>query len=49
MGENREVNTLRLTIDAERLESAEASAALDRAAKILRGGGAAGAAGTESR
>ena len=38
-GDNEEVKTLRLTVDAEHLETAEARDALERAAAILRAGG----------
>ena len=38
-GENSRVKTLRFTVDANNLETAEAREALDRAARILRGGG----------
>ena len=38
-GENRRVKTLRLTVDANHLETPEAREALERAAEILRGGG----------
>lgn len=38
-GENSRVKTLRLTVDANNLESPEARETLDRAAGILRGGG----------
>jgi len=38
-GENRRVKTLRLKVNANNLETAEAQEALKRAAEILRGGG----------
>ncbi len=38
-GENRRVKTLRLKVDADRLETPQAREALERAARILRGGG----------
>ncbi len=38
-GENKRVNTRRLTVDPGHLETAEANEALNRAAEILRGGG----------
>src|ERR1035437_3384543 len=38
-GDNRRVKTLRLTVNAERMESAEAEDALGQAAEILRNGG----------
>ena len=38
-GENRRVKTLRLKVDANNLETAEAREALERAAEILRDGG----------
>ncbi len=38
-GENRRVKTLRLKVDADRLETPEAREAMERAAEILRGGG----------
>jgi L-threonylcarbamoyladenylate synthase len=38
-GDNKGVNTLRLTVDPNHLETREADAAIDRAAQILRAGG----------
>jgi L-threonylcarbamoyladenylate synthase len=38
-GENKRVKTLRLVVDPAHLETAEAQAALEQAAEILRGGG----------
>ena len=41
-GENKRVKTLRLVVDAEHLETAEADEAIGRAAEILRAGGLVG-------
>ena len=38
-GEDNGVQTLRLAVDPEQLDTAEARSALDRAAEILRSGG----------
>jgi L-threonylcarbamoyladenylate synthase len=42
MGENKKVKTLRLVVDAMRLDTAEAQEALERGAQILRAGGLVG-------